>query len=531
MSNTDLNIGILASHNLWQSLVIFAVVFGVLKVLKDTSAEEKSWSWSATLFALAILPFATFLPGKGVSWQSEQIFTGSGTVQIEKLHSPMNSIVTVPSEISGNYKSAQKLNSYSDLNGDTVLNDKMIQRSVLGVWIFGMIIALFRLAIAAYNAWKLRKYAYPFASNAVEFDEKWPDHVDIAVSSEINGPMVVGFLSPTVLIPQTFAKDMCVDELLPLLYHELAHIKRHDNILHLAERIILALYWWNPIMHFIARHIAEERELACDNRAAKSCGDQIIYAKSLLNGARRLIGYNKPVLGMAVLKRESPLSKRIKRLTSAQVFEDLSSIRLVKNLSIVFFSIAGLALMTPRMANGQSASGAMKIDEIEKTDAENIKIPTKEELSQIIEDAMKSVPTEEELAKIIKEAKASMPSDEELKKIAEQVKAEMPDAVELKRIVEEAKASVPDAEELKRIIEQAKENVPTKEELDQIIEQAMANLPSDEELREMQLDLQRQLDENLKDFPSAEQKEKMMQNIQKDIENIKQEREKLQSRK
>ena len=46
-------------------------------------------------------------------------------------------------------------------------------------------------------------------------------------------------------------------------------------------------------MHFIVTRISEERELACDDRAIKSCGDQLIYAKSLLKGARQLVGEKK----------------------------------------------------------------------------------------------------------------------------------------------------------------------------------------------------------------------------------------------
>lgn len=532
MINMDLNFGILVGHNLWQSLVVFAVVMGVLKVLKDTSAEEKSWSWSATLFALTLLPLATFLPGEGINWYSGQKFAQSGSTQIERPHSPMKPVGIAYSEQPDGNEQNLKIQSFpANEIGNSTNRDKMIMGLASGVWIIGVMIALFRLAIAAFNAWNLRKYAYPFAPKALELDEKWPGQVDIAVSDEISGPMVIGFLNPTVLIPQSFAKEMAMEDLLPLLYHELAHIKRHDNILHLIERIILAIYWWNPVMHFIASQISEERELACDDRAAKSCGNQITYAKSLLKGARQLIGYNKPVLGLAVLRRESPLSKRVKRMTSVRVFDELSIMRLVKNLSIVFFSIVILGLMTPRIANGQAAEGTVKTDEKEIADAKNIKIPTKEELSQIIEDAMKTVPTEEELAKIIKDAQENMPSDEDLKKIAEQVKASVPDAAELKRIVDEAKANMPDEEELRRIIEQAKANVPSKEELDQIMEQAMASMPSDEELQEMQLDLQKELSENLKDFPLPEQKAEMMEKIQKDIENIKQEREKLQNRK
>lgn len=733
MINLDLNFGIIAGHNLWQSMIIFAVVMGVLKMLKDTSAEEKSWSWSATLFALAVLPLATFLPGKGVSWQSVQSPFQSGYAQVQSVIPSGPSAVATLMEQSKKNKYKLKFDaSPIPVKEKAGINEEIILTSLLGFWILGMLIAFSRLALAANNAWKLRKYAYPFAAGSTDLDEKWPDHVEIAVSDEITGPIVVGFLNPTILIPHTFSQKMKMDELLPLLYHELAHIKRHDNILHLFERIILAIYWWNPVMHFIASHISEERELACDDRAAKSCGDKIIYAKSLVKGAKQLIGYNKPVLGLAVLRRESPLSKRVKRLTSTRVFNSLNFVSLARNLAIVFISIIVLGLMTPRVARGQmeiNSDGHSSVETTiedkflevewqgkielngEETDitgldsdgyfsletrqngesrklvltgkdnkidrryfkegkpadldemeyawqADNLKsmlrlsginaekrvdqiygrggadavleemdlllsdyavrlyteslvdvydldqkqitrlikkvdsmksdyekglalsaigseqkldqttevllsnasvdipdfyldtqmsikgLPTeeeikkivkeakknalsKEELERIIEDAKKDVPTEEELEKIIKESLANLPTEEELAEIVKEAKENMPDAIELKRIVEEARANVPDQEELKRIIEQAKANVPTKEELEKIIKQAMANMPSDQQLQEMQIELNRDLNENLSKIPSVDGRAKMKENIQRDIENVRRDRERL----
>ncbi|MCP5381160.1 MAG: hypothetical protein H6912_02205 [Kordiimonadaceae bacterium] len=738
MINMDLNFGILAGHNLWQSLVIVAVVFGILKKVKDTSAEERSWSWSATLFALALLPLAAFLPGEGVNWQSDQVFNQSGTAKIERNFVPTKAFIKTSSGQLEKNKSKLKFKSTPDnITVNATNNDKLIMGSILGVWVLGMLIAFCRLSIAAYNAGNLRKFAYPFAQVADEFGSHWPDHVEIAVSDEINGPLVVGFFRPIILVPHAFIKEMSMDELLPLLYHELAHIKRHDNILHLLERVILAIYWWNPVMHFIARHISEERELACDDRAAKSCGDQIKYAKSLLKGARQLISYNRPVLGLAVLRRESPLSMRVKRLTSANsVFNSLSLIRLTKNLTIVFLSIILLGLITPRVARGQidinrdghssvetfigdkflevewqgkielneeetnitgmdndgyfsletrqngesrklvltgkdknidrhyykdgksvdideteyawqaenlkamlrlsginaekrvdwiySRGGANAVlDEIDlllsdyavrlyteslvdvydldqtqiarlikKVDSMNsdyekglalsaigseqkldkntelllnkasenipdlnfasqnhfIDLPTKEEIKKIVEDAKKDalskeeleriiadakkdVPTEEEIEKIIKESLANLPTEEELAEIVKEAKENMPDAIELKRIVEEARANVPDQEELKRIIEQAKANVPTKEELEKIIKQAMANMPSDQELEQMQLQLNKELNENLENIPSVEERTNMRERIQRDIENVRRDRERLNQNK
>jgi beta-lactamase regulating signal transducer with metallopeptidase domain len=351
MFNTDFNLGLLAGHNIWQSVIIFAVVFIILKVIQGSSAEEKSWSWSATLLALAILPMAAFLPGEGFTWQQDLALSERSVSQIEfvaPLQFEQNSTnLIIPQE-------AQK----------PFITMEKIQTSLIILWFIGTLISLFKLAVAGYNAAKLRSSAYPFVTE----NDNWQSDVEIAISDEVNGPIVVGILKPMILLPRDFAHDMEFKSLKPLLFHELAHIKRFDNIFNLIERIVLSVYWWNPVMHFIAGRISEERELACDDRAAMSCGDQIIYAKSLLVGAKKLVGEKKSVLGLAVLRRESPLSKRIKRLTGATALGGVNMLRFAKNLSALFMTVLVLGVMTPRFAIGQvDQNGLMTAGDAEKS--------------------------------------------------------------------------------------------------------------------------------------------------------------------
>ena len=463
MINPD--ISLLAGHNIWQSIIISAVVFIILKVIKDTSAEEKSWSWTATLFALALLPMAAFLPGKGLVWQNE-----GPVYQLEEAKLSM-APVFASQQISNKEKSVMVVKS----NSDIMIKDTFVN-ALLGVWLMGTLFVLCRLIIAGYNATALRKTAYPFANN----QEAWPENVELAISDEINGPIVVGILKPLILMPRNFAYEMQPEELKPLLFHELAHIKRHDNILHLFERIILSIYWWNPVMHFIVTRISEERELACDDRAIKSCGDQLIYAKSLLKGARQLVGEKKQILGLAVLRRESALGKRIKRLTGTTSLEGFNIMRLIKNLSILSMSILLLGLITPRFAIGQ-----VNADDVE-IELESEYMLSEQELENIIDEAMSEIPTEEELAKIIEKSMAEMPTEAELAIIIKEATEGLPSEEELARIIEEAIAEMPTEEEIALIIKEAKAEMPSKEELELIIKEALAAMPTKEELKEMQ---------------------------------------------
>lgn len=349
------NIGTLLAHNVWQSIIIFGIAFLILKLVKNVSAEEKSWSWSVTLFALALLPLAAFLPGKGIELETVQAPVVSSFEQSE--------VPEFAPTLKSTSKAKTKINMASP-GGFSLpkFGKEDLLMAFMVIWLLGTGFSLLRLTYACFNALKLRDGAYPYAGPE---DAHWPSNVEVAVSNSINGPIVIGVFKPLILIPRSFAFDMVQEELKPLLYHELAHIKRRDNLLHFVERIIIAFYWWNPIMHYIAARISEERELACDDRAASSCGDNLVYAKSLLKGARKLMGDNKPVLGLAVLRRESVLSKRIKRLTVRSAFEGLNAKRLVKNLSVLSMAVLLLSLVTPRIAISQDVIDKKELNSVE----------------------------------------------------------------------------------------------------------------------------------------------------------------------
>lgn len=334
----------LAGNNLWQSFIILAVVLTIFKLITKSSAEERSWGLSATLFVLAILPFAAFLPGEGISLEKDQPVTNysayeyKGSYEYTPVVTPEKKVLTeLPLE---------------KVELPTVGKNELVITAIV-LWFVGTMIALFKLASAAFNASHIKASAYPYVMDE-KLSKAWPENIEVAMSDEVTSPIVIGFIKPLIILPSRFVNSMTFDQLKPLLYHELAHVKRFDNCFYLIERIILALYWWNPAMHYIAARLSEERELACDDRAALDCGDQVEFAKSLLTGAKHLIGHNKSILGLAALRRESVLSKRVKRMTNGMTLKGIDVNRFAKNVISICLTIAVIGLMTPRFNESQA---------------------------------------------------------------------------------------------------------------------------------------------------------------------------------
>ena len=79
--------------------------------------------------------------------------------------------------------------------------------------------------------------------------------------SSIGSPMMLGFITPRVLLPTA---EPAEDELRFILKHELVHYKRKDLYYKCLVLVATAVHWFNPIVYMIARVINVQCELSCD---------------------------------------------------------------------------------------------------------------------------------------------------------------------------------------------------------------------------------------------------------------------------
>lgn len=115
--------------------------------------------------------------------------------------------------------------------------------------------------------------------------------VDLAVSSQVDIPMLMGLLRPVVILPQN-SPVLRDKELSVILRHELTHCKRGDVLYKWLVVLVTALHWFNPLVHWLGRRIALDCELSCDQAvlAALPQEERIGYGELLLTLAagRRL---------------------------------------------------------------------------------------------------------------------------------------------------------------------------------------------------------------------------------------------------
>jgi hypothetical protein len=101
--------------------------------------------------------------------------------------------------------------------------------------------------------------------------------------------MVVGAVSPVVLLPEGFAGHPA-DELRAALLHELAHVKRRDYLTNGICQLVALPVGWHPAAYVVQQKIRRTREMACDEMAAREMRSELGYARCLVTMARRMLG-------------------------------------------------------------------------------------------------------------------------------------------------------------------------------------------------------------------------------------------------
>jgi beta-lactamase regulating signal transducer with metallopeptidase domain len=105
--------------------------------------------------------------------------------------------------------------------------------------------------------------------------------VRLLQSAAIDVPAAVGWLRPVVLLPASALTGLPARQLEMILAHELAHIRRYDFAVNLAQTLVETLLFYHPAVWWISHVIRVEREHCCDDIAAGTSGSSLSYARAL----------------------------------------------------------------------------------------------------------------------------------------------------------------------------------------------------------------------------------------------------------
>ena len=97
--------------------------------------------------------------------------------------------------------------------------------------------------------------------------------VRLRVVESLASPVTAGWWRPVVLVPASLLSGMPPHLLEALLAHELAHIRRCDYLVNLAQSVIETILFYHPVVWWLSHRIRVEREQIADDIAARQLGE------------------------------------------------------------------------------------------------------------------------------------------------------------------------------------------------------------------------------------------------------------------
>jgi beta-lactamase regulating signal transducer with metallopeptidase domain len=112
-------------------------------------------------------------------------------------------------------------------------------------------------------------------------------HADalFCVSAEVPGPVMLGWLTPVVLLPESFLA-MAEEAQCGVACHELLHVRRHDWLITVLEELAGTLLWFNPAIWPLLAQARLAREQLVDAEVVRLTAARDSYIDALLAIAR-----------------------------------------------------------------------------------------------------------------------------------------------------------------------------------------------------------------------------------------------------
>ena len=137
---------------------------------------------------------------------------------------------------------------------DAVLQDAdIVAEAGMIIWLTGMLVMLFYAAISGILLKRRLRYATCLRENIFECDV-------------VHSPFVFGIMKPKIYLPYHLGEQ----ELSYILAHERCHIRRRDYLTKWFAFVLLAIYWFHPLVWVAYTLLNRDMEVSCDAYVLKN---------------------------------------------------------------------------------------------------------------------------------------------------------------------------------------------------------------------------------------------------------------------
>ncbi|QEG37905.1 M56 family metallopeptidase [Bythopirellula goksoeyrii] len=223
------------------------------------------------------------------------------------------------------------------------------------VWIVGTPLTFLLLASGLVGAERLRKTSRPLDAGPIiatcESLRKALQvgrQVRVAVCERVATPLLVGIVRPLILLPPAALTGWSPAELEMVLLHELAHVRRWDNLVNLAQRVVESLLFFHPAVWIASRWVRHDREDCCDAVVVAFTAKPQAYAELLLALA------SHGGLATSVAMSQHPVAHRIRRILNLEDEPMLVSRKTLVAVATGFLSLVlTIVLISPHSTDAE----------------------------------------------------------------------------------------------------------------------------------------------------------------------------------
>lgn len=122
------------------------------------------------------------------------------------------------------------------------------------IWVLGIVVFMvYHIGCYAVFRTRIKPHLIPFGKN-------------IYKCNKIDTPMMIGFFSPLILLPDT---DYTDEETKIIIRHETTHFRRGDLWYKFIMLTANAVHWFNPLVYIMVHQANRDLEYFCDDSVTK----------------------------------------------------------------------------------------------------------------------------------------------------------------------------------------------------------------------------------------------------------------------
>jgi bla regulator protein BlaR1 len=249
------NFSPLGDH-LWQS-TLFTGIAGLLTlVLRNNGARVRHWVWLAASCKF-LIPFSVLISlGAHLQWQTTPRTTQSTLIRVmDEVSQPFTGPAVSPAPAALPAASPVVVVLWT-------------------LWACGSA----GIGWSWWSRWR-RIHASARAGRPVELELP----IRAVSSPTLLEPGVFGVFRPILLLPEGILDRLTAAQLKSVIAHELCHTCHRDNLIAAIHMFVETVFWFHPLVWWIGRRMAEERERACDEEVLRLGSEPRVYAEGILN--------------------------------------------------------------------------------------------------------------------------------------------------------------------------------------------------------------------------------------------------------